>query len=52
MEYIGRMRLKELGFVDDLESLDCVTADALLIIDGAIEEIKAEEMKKMSKKGG
>lgn len=45
------MRLTALGFTDDLSSLDCLTAEALLIIDGAVEEIKAEEMKKASKKG-
>lgn len=52
MEYITRMRLKSLGFTDDLASLDCITAEALLVIDGAVEEMKAEEMKKSSRKGG
>ena len=51
MEYMTRMRLTSLGFTDDLSSLDCITAEALLTIDAAVEEIKAEEMKKASKRG-
>lgn len=52
MEYITRMRLKTLGFTDNLDDLDCITAEALLVIDGAVEQLKAEEMKKAAKKKG
>ena len=52
MEYITRMRLQTLGFQDNLDDLDCLSAEALLVIDGAVEEVKAEEMKKASKKKG
>jgi hypothetical protein len=45
------MRLTALGFVDSLDSLDCITAEALLIVDAAVEELKAEEMRKSSRKG-
>jgi hypothetical protein len=52
MEYITRMRLKTLGFTDNLDDLDCITAEALLVIDGAVEQLKADEMKKAAKKKG
>lgn len=44
--YITRQRLAKLGYTEDLKTLDCITAQALLYVDGCIEELKAEELKK------
>lgn len=49
-EYTQRMRMHELGFMDNLDNLDCITAEAFTIISNEIEKVKSEEMKKKTTK--
>lgn len=51
-EYMTRKSLRGLGFVDNLENVDCITAEAMAVIDAIVEEIKAEEMKRASARKG
>lgn len=52
MEYMARRRLAALGFQDNMDNLDCITAEALLHIDAEVHALEAEEQKKMiSSKG-
>lgn len=46
-----RQRLAKLGFTSPIENLDCITADAFLMIDAEIETLRAEELKRNSRKG-
>lgn len=46
MEYVSRQRLAKLGFMDDLNELDCLTADALLLIDAEVHAAQADLLKK------
>lgn len=45
LEYIARSRLAKLGFTQSLGELDCITADALLMVDLEYAEIQAKEQK-------
>lgn len=50
MEYAARTRLAKLGYTETFDDLDCLTAEAMLIIDYEYESAKAEEMLKSMKK--
>lgn len=45
-QYTTRMRLKELGFVDSIENVDCITAEAFTVIANEIDRVNDEEMKR------
>lgn len=49
-EFFARSRLAKLGFTSNLDDLDSVTAEVFMTIDAEIEKIKADEMKKSSRK--
>lgn len=49
-QYSQRVRMKDLGFTDSLENLDCVSAEAFTIIANEIDRVHDEEMKKKSKR--
>lgn len=51
-EFFARSRLAKLGFTSSLDDLDSVTAEVFMAIDSEIENIKADEMKKASKRKG
>jgi hypothetical protein len=51
-EYHNRMRLRKLGFVDDLENLDAVTAEFFIEISQQLNRLESEEMKSKSSKAG
>lgn len=40
----------KLGYYEPFSELDCITAEAFLLIDAEVEALKAEEMEKASKK--
>jgi len=50
MEYIARSRLVKLGFTSDFDSLPYIKTEIFCAIDATIDNIKAEEAKKMSLK--
>jgi hypothetical protein len=43
MDYAARRSLAKLGFRDSLDSLDCITAEAFLVIDETIAEVMARK---------
>lgn len=49
-EYFMRKRLAKLGFTSSFNELDSMTADVFMAIDSYIEELKAKEMAKQTKK--
>ncbi len=49
-EFFARQRLAKLGFTSSLDELDSVTAEVFITIDAEIEKLKADEMKKASKR--
>jgi hypothetical protein len=42
-EYNARKRLAELGFIDDINNLDCITAECFLIISQEIDKLEVEK---------
>jgi hypothetical protein len=50
-EYLSRKSLAQMGFHEPLENLDCITADALLLIEETIFKAQAEKQKRDTKKG-
>lgn len=46
------MRLSKLGWTEPFSELDCLTAEAMLIIDAEVESMKADQMKKTASKTG
>jgi hypothetical protein len=49
MEYYSRMGLRQLGFVDTLEDLDCLTAEAFTVIAKTASDIEEEKAKRKGK---
>lgn len=48
--YFAQKRLAGLGYQTPIEDLDCITGEAYLYIESLIEELKAEELRKASKR--
>lgn len=48
-EYNARKRLADLGFTSDLSSLDCVKAEAFIVISQELDRLQAEEYKRKKK---
>jgi len=49
MEFYTRMALKELGYTDNLDDLDCLSAEAFSIIAKTQSDIEAEKEKSKRK---
>lgn len=49
MEFYTRMALREIGYVDSLDDLDCLTAEAFTVIAKTQSDIEEEKAKRKGK---
>jgi len=47
-EYMNRMRFAKLGWTEPFSELDCLTAEAMILIDTEVRKITSEQMQKPS----